>query len=466
MNKKNYLILGVGIVILTQTLVFALIPPPPANQLLGVYDTNFANYSEGKCRNCHTSGGTVYDPAKVNKSTNGVPDRHHMLVVTGKYGCQDCHPVVNGNQITMVRDCMQCHGITFNNISIRIPHHETQDAQNRHCSYCHGNLVDDYDDSHYIPPYNISEVTPDTKYKIINASTGKKWGGCESCHEQDMSVTPMIYFNNKSHHRLGSLSGFNPPNNTKCITCHDLHGSQLGSDSVRYCERCHAVKSLHNIQYDYINTSNSLGSGHIGANWDCNGCHAWYVTGGVAPGADIIIPSIESISTSKIYEGSSVALTISGKDFVTTMDSKTYSSVIVITNGINPITITPSSITASTMIVTVPSLSKGGYGIYALKNGTVKSNKMSLTVVPKVIVSLAKKSSNNLKITGTGFGPFDPKYISMVNVTINKGGIFRSANITSWSDSSISIVSKDTVTGDVATVNSIYGANSTIVTGK
>jgi hypothetical protein len=42
----------------------ALVPPPPANQLLGIYDTTVNNFNETICRGCHTSG---------------LPDRHHIL---------------------------------------------------------------------------------------------------------------------------------------------------------------------------------------------------------------------------------------------------------------------------------------------------------------------------------------------------------------------------------------------------
>jgi len=456
MNKKHYILPSIAILLIT-SLVFALIPPPPVNQNMGVYDTLFANFTEGKCRDCHASG---------------VPERHHMLLPTGEYGCSNCHPVVTVNgspHITMLRDCMQCHDATFNGMTIPRPHHETQDAQDRHCSFCHGNLVDDYDDGHYIPAYNISLVTPDTNYKVINSTTGKKWGGCEACHEQNLTMEPPIAFNNKTHHRLGSLSGFNPPNNSKCLQCHDLHSGQYGSDSVRYCERCHATKSLHNIQWDYVNTSGTSGSGHIGNNWDCSGCHAWYVAGGAAPGTSVIIPIIDSLSTGKVFEGSTTVLTIHGSNFVTTVDGVTHSSVVVIKGGANPTTITPDYITSNKMVVTIPVLGKGAYGIYALKGASVKSNKLSITAVPGVTIGSAKKTGTNVVITGSGFGQYDPVYESMVNVTIQNIGkrdvvTVRNVEITSWSDTLIEVTSSDAMVGDTATVNSIYGISSVKVT--
>lgn len=481
--KRNYHILLYYVI---PTMVFITliglafaVAPPPVDQRMGVYDTLFANLTEFKCRNCHTSGGTVYDPATITKSMDTVPTRHHLLVASGRYACTNCHPVVtiNGSQsVTMVRDCIQCHDTIFNNITIRRPHHETQDAQDRHCSRCHGNLVDDYDDGHYVPPYNVSEVTPDTKFKVINQSSGKKWGGCEACHEQNLLLEPPIAFNNKTHHRLGNLSGFSPPNNSKCAACHDTHSGQFGPDFIRFCERCHSVKSLHNIQYDYVNTSNSIGYGHLGSNnpsdvknysWDCKGCHAWYVAGDIAPGMDIIVPNIETITTNKILEGDTTPFTIKGTNFKTTIGNITYSSVVVITNGTNSITVIPTSISSTTMVVTIPSLSRGAYGLYALNNGSVKSNKMSLVSVPKVIITSAKKSSSIVAITGSGFGTYDPIFKSFVNVTIKDktGTITRTiSQVNNWTDTLIKVTSANTVVGDTATVNSIYGNKSARVT--
>lgn len=453
MNIKYILISGILLVLTMQTLVFALIPPPPVNQVMGVYDTNFANLTEIKCRGCHSSG---------------VPDSHHKLVPTGEYVCMNCHPVVTNPDgspnITMPRDCLRCHGTTFNGLNIRVPHHETQIAQDRHCSFCHGNIVDDFDDGHYIPEYNVSLVTPDTKYKIINSTTGKKWGGCEACHEADATLTPPVYFNNKTHHRLGSLSGFNPQNVSKCATCHDTHSSQYGPDFIRYCERCHATRSLHNIQYDYANTSSKSGYGHIGNNWDCNGCHAWYVAGATAPGTDVIVPTIAALGTGRVYEGETTLLTIHGKDLVTSVNGVTHSSVVVITNGTGTNVLTPGSITPDNIVVTVPALNRGAYGIYALKNGNVKSNRLPVTAIPKVIIKSVRKNGSNLEISGSGFGPYDPAYKDFVNITVTlvkKGTVkYRTVEINGWSDTLIRVISGDTAAGDTAMVNSIYGTSS------
>ncbi len=443
----------------------ALALPPPVDQRMGVYDTLFSNLAESNCRVCHASG---------------VPNTHHNLVAAGAinpytnapFGCQDCHPVLpNGTGITLIRNCIQCHNNTFNGMNIRRPHHETQAAVDRHCNACHGSLVDNYDDGHLIATYQPTSMTPDTKYKAINQTSGRKWGGCESCHEPNLTASPPIYGNNNTHHRLGNLSGFVNNDTTKCEICHNMHNATYGSDSIRYCEQCHGTNSLHNIQYDIANTSSQSGYGHLGPN-DCQGCHASYVAGSLAPGADIIMPTIASLSVNHVHEGETTVLTIYGDDFVTTVDGITRSSVVALTDGVITngttavnITIIPTNITHSEIVVTIPPLNKGLYAIYVLKDGNVESNKRPLMSVPAVIVNSAIINYTTVAINGSGFGTYDPAYNNWTNVTISNGTTYRSVQVINWSGTSIDVMSSDAITGDTATVNTIYGTNSTQITG-
>lgn len=446
MDRKYVFVLAIGIVVLMQTLVLALVPPPPVNQNMGIYDTLFVNFTEGQCRNCHASG---------------VPDTHHNLVMTGTYGCSDCHPVIpNGTGIVLVRDCIECHNNTFNGMTIRRPHHESIDALSGHCKTCHGSVVANADDGHYIPTYPPSSMTPDTKYKVINQTSGREWGGCEACHEQDLTAIPFIADTNKTHHRLGNLSGFQNNDVTKCELCHDMHNATYGSDNIRYCERCHSYESLHNIQWDIVNTSSIGGYGHLGPN-DCQGCHASYVAGSLAPGSDIIIPTIYNLSTNNVHEGESTMLTIYGDNFVTTVDGVTRSSNVVLIGGASNISITPDNITHNQIIVTLPPLTKGLYGIHVHKDGNMESNTKPLVSGSRVIIdSVRKVDSTTIMITGSGFGIYDPTYKDYVNVTINAGDIQRILEIVDWSGTSINVSSSDSIIGDMVTVNSIYGINS------
>src|SRR5660397_260789 len=145
MMNTRFIMSVIALLLLAEGLAFALIPHPSVDQDMGTYDTLSSNLSEAAC---------------IRDSSSGVPDTHHDLKATGKYQCANCHPVItnpDGSQTTtIVGDCMQCHNATFNNMTIRKPHDESQNAQDGHCSSCHGNIVDDYDDGHYIPVYNVS----------------------------------------------------------------------------------------------------------------------------------------------------------------------------------------------------------------------------------------------------------------------------------------------------------------------
>jgi len=129
--------------------VLASVPPPPANQTIGVDDTVFGEFTEADCRLCHE------DPDIVGPTS--IPDRHHLLygsaIPSGSivpdpdadndgipdttYGCLNCHleDIVGGVIVMQVwRDCTLCHTSS--------PHHQTAAAQSGDCVHCHGTLVD------------------------------------------------------------------------------------------------------------------------------------------------------------------------------------------------------------------------------------------------------------------------------------------------------------------------------------
>ena len=138
MKKKNVLSLTI-VTILTLAvalLVWANVPAPPVNQMLGVDDTVFGDFTEADCRVCHDSG---------------VPDRHHMLygqpladptiapgdTSAGIYVCLSCHlEDTSGGVIELVveRNCVECHDSS--------PHHVTAEALDYNCVHCHGDLID------------------------------------------------------------------------------------------------------------------------------------------------------------------------------------------------------------------------------------------------------------------------------------------------------------------------------------
>jgi hypothetical protein len=283
-------------------------PPPPVNQNLGIYDTSIALFKvngsftstsvngQMACRICHNSTGTTA-PGFTNTTLGGVDSRHHGLVQRGvtnpmtnvPFGCQDCHPTnttVFGNGILLDHACTDCHNSTnfwADTYGARVgnmsrPHHFNtayddanigNPAQARQCDVCHGSFINNYNDSHYIPSYDTSEmITPYAKWKVTNFSqpllaatlqpgninvnppyyssdglpvTNKEWGGCESCHlgttntsliaNGSYTGTPILP-NHDSHH-LEILDG----NVTINGTILNLGGRTPGAT----CSWCHVI---------------------------------------------------------------------------------------------------------------------------------------------------------------------------------------------------------------------------------
>jgi len=370
-----------GLIYLTTTLMILLLvslamavippPPPPANQNIGLYDTVFTGFTTAECKNvaCH--------------GDENIPDRHHLLIDSEGKKCLDCHSLTGGT-FDPFRDCSDCH--------LTSPHHATDDAQNYQCSECHGSLVDDYDDGHVIPTYSKTLITPDTSFKDIDETSGLKVGGCEACHEPDPSADPAIESNPNTHHNLTYFSENN------CAFCHVSEGVTL---DIRLCEKCHGVKSLHNIQYDYDNTVGELGYGHIGENWDCYGCHGWNVSKvsiqgestaitsssgedllPLLDGMGVTVPRIVSVDPCEVIQGQQTVIRITGTDF-TNVDNNgvLHTSIVVLENGTE---ILPDSITATEIVITFSAedIGQGNYGLWVVKSGDVKSNKKSLAVLP------------------------------------------------------------------------------------
>lgn len=447
-------------------IAWALVPPPPANQLIGIYDTSTNNFNESLCRNCHN---TTFQ--------GGVPTRHHDLInpeqkinpMTGiVYDCLDCHVTTltpDGYTLLTFRNCIDCHnGTAFYanslgaNVSVPRPHHNTTLAQTRECGNttgCHGSIIDNVNDSHYIPQYNTSNVTPDTSYKAYNASSGRYWGGCEACHNGSTAISPKVNNNSDTHHNalIGVTYGMPPLSggvSGGCLWCHTNTGTTL---SMRRCEECHSVKTVHNIQYNYTATKGQLGFGHIGTNWDCNGCHAWYNYAAFAPFEGAIPPDMSSVTPSVLLaDGQSTVVTIGGSNLLQDPFQTT------VTVGGNKLTTT--SITESQIVATVPPLTAGDHVIQVAKAGKV-SRMSTLTVVTPVSIMSAKIESGTLTIVGTGLGTMPATNARNYAVVEHNGVMYIADSITSWTNSQIVAKSSIAVSGDKVIVIVPTGGSAT-----
>ena len=460
--KKRYILLS-AILFLSIASAYALVPPPPANQNIGFYDTDINQLTATTCHNtapCHGSDDTA------------IANRHHLLVPGGEWNCQNCHPVdpgaPDGYGVVMERDCIQCHNGTAwsrnpSEVNISRPHHNTTEAQTRQCGNttgCHGGYVDNYDDGHYIPPYPVSLVTPNATYNVYNATSGRYWGGCWACHQANSSISPIILSNSNTHHNeLIKVTGGPSNSGALCTWC---HGETPGQPDIvlgiRFCEQCHSVGTIHNIQYNYENNG-PLGYGHINNNWDCWGCHAFWDAGVDNIFAGPVVPDLTEMSPNKVIANVPTDLTISGTNFI----QDPYTTMV----SIDGVIYAPKTITNSQIIVTAPALSAGVHEIKVVK-GEKPSQTSGLIVVPLMEITSAKMGGTTITIEGTGFNSEpDPSFnnlgVFIRHKTKSKTTTFRS-NVIFWTDTQIVVSSKGVSTGDPLTVKALYGEVSETIT--
>ncbi|KCZ73597.1 IPT/TIG domain-containing protein [Candidatus Methanoperedens nitroreducens] len=500
--RKIYLAAAITFLVLVG-ISWAVVPPPPVNQNLGLYDTNIANVSSETCKGCHTA-----NPANI----------HHLMLSGGttNLGCLDCHPTQGTypSQYQYIeRSCQNCHNGTafWANPAVNLsqlrppgrPHHNTTKnsassviqaaywAIDRQCNKCHGSsILANYDDGHYIPSYNTSLVTPLANYKVKNESATflKAWGGCDACHD---AGPDNVLSNYGTHHQATSgMQG------RQCTYCHVGDTSRLRPDGSAYylriyltdewglgwdtvnpkmelrnstllnagdavngtgCQKCHDVGTLHNIQVDYVpGGTGPAGYGHINNNTDCNGCHGFWDAGVENPFLGPVAPGMSSVTPDVLTPGVATTVTITGTNFV--QDGYT-TNVLVDGNAIDVISVTNTQIE-----VTVPALSAGVHSIQ-LEKGGVTSKLSSLAVVEPVDVVTAKLASGTITVTGTGFGIEPDPAFSDLGVFITKKGqetTFK-AEVISWSDTEIVVSGSGASVGNLLTVKALNGEDSTSI---
>ena len=509
-NTVLVLILAMVMTFGTALVISANVPAPPVNQRIGIPDSIFNNLIAGQpgmitstgecvptppgpgdvrsgppvctpnlqtCRGCHafpsvsgvedTTTPVFNDPSLPGDSV--IPNRHHLLTQPpASMFCTDCHGFSSNpdGSITIVvtRDCLQCHASSDEGTV----HHLTANAQSANCKACHGSLVNNMGDGHYIPSYAPSYVTPRPGANsgqggtgATNPINGRKQGACDYCHGITSADNPVpgysietasqfkIYQSDVTHHSTGFGA-----DGTKCTWCHNFSAPA----PIRTCENCHGPTSLHNIQTSSatppapIDPGNeSPGYGHIGSNADCNGCHGFTAAAGIDFGP--ATPFVAGISRGTVKAGQATQLTITGTGFTSVSGGVVVTDFVTLNGNSGSITLQPTSITSSSLVVTVPStLALGNYDL-RVANASKVSNLKILSVVPSVSISSVDVSGNQITITGSGFGT------SPLGVTVNNSN----CGITSWSDTQI-VVSCQTVNGgDVVKVNALFGSASATI---
>ena len=480
MRRFTIILFALFFFIVAQDL-WATVPPPPANQIIGINDGVFNDLTEADCRVCH--GITV--------------DRHHLLYnseipdptdapygVPGEsYSGLSCHEVINNGidpiQFIVERDCMVCH-IQGSSFELTV-HHRTDEAlgnlpQGPDCKACHGSLVDNIEDGHWIPTYDPSPRTP--KRSGSNGlplnSEGNGAGGCDYCHSTgtgDPSIPGvddpsgiLVYSNEDTHHETGFWGGMGA-HGFVCFWCHD--DTLPFEAQIRVCENCHGPDSLHNIQTDsdgdgIITPGIELpGYGHIGDPDDCWGCHGFAIAE-TPPEFGSVIPFINNISQSVLTAGSDSVIILNGSAFTNTFGETEMTSDVNL-SGENDFTIDliPDIIRENIIRVTIPgTLAIGNYTLRAIKIDKI-SNPVSISIIPEVVISdvICEQIGDTYSssISGSGFGDNPPEGIDKV-INVKQGGI-PAGMINSWTDTAIQ-ASVYTCSG-VTTVNALYGiANS------
>src|SRR3990170_2721359 len=247
MRKKSKiaaLILIAFAILATSVTLWAAVPAPPVNQRLGITDGVLNNMTEPQCRVCHANPGK-FPGVMPNLS---IPDRHHVLTnpapVGSGYACTMCHtvtydPIQMIYVIGVTRNCLTsgCHYQAQGQASV---HHLTTLAQNANCKVCHGTLVNNKGDGHYIPTYAPSIVTPYPSGGTgpVTNSRGNKSGACNFCHDSgtdaSTGVNIPVYTNMDTHHNTGLGPPYTPNTSPICGWCHNF-GVSAGYQT-RVCE--------------------------------------------------------------------------------------------------------------------------------------------------------------------------------------------------------------------------------------
>jgi len=495
MERKSLtsILLLAGVLILFANPVWSDVPPPPANQSIGLLDGVFNNLEEAECRICHDDPNVAGDPDNVT--------RHHLLygqeippnsVVpnpdaspNGTYTCLSCHregtPEECGGVICFIveRDCLECHVQIPGEASV---HHLTDAAQGKlppaedqgtlgvgDCVICHGSLVKDIGTA-TIPTYNPSLVTPATSGGDGDPSNiyGNGAGACDYCHDFD-GLPPadrLIWSNFDTHHNTGVFidSETGETDDSRCQWCHGT----INVLDIRVCEECHDYETLHNIQADsdgdgtIIIGGELAGYGHVGrdagpGDSDCWGCHGFAFPAASAPASGPLAPYISSSNIKVMTAGSDTAITLTGAAFTNISGTVEWTSSVLLTSAAYVQELTPDSMSEGSMTVTIPgSTPAGSYTLMAVKDDQVQSNPVVLSIIPAVAITGIDCSEDTLTITGTGFGDAPPASAEeYINAKV--GGM--KAEIISWTDTEI--VAAVPFCSDAVTVNALFGSPTT-----
>ncbi len=346
---------------------------------------------------------------------------------------------------------------------------------------------------------------------------GRRTGNCEHCHfageNPGNSVQPntgsahnYIATNMTNHHS----TGIGQPGTGSVHTCNLCHTPQDPPDyAIRGCELCHAISTLHSIEYDAEGDGIIPGlekpfMGHVGNDLNCRGCHLNFRSGiaqesgntnsrafdsqggkisifGSLPGYNSPVPDIESLSTTFGIEGKETDLTITGSGFFASVEigmglikeAIPHVELIDSKGNVSEFILDRSDVTETVINVTIPAtMPPDIYDLYVVKgkrytelNGQRDySQQTAVTpflIKPSVKIDSVICNDGLITIDGTGFGNMvttDRYGRSGYIESHDKTGVSADGEnciIDSWS--SDKIIAKCNTNADNITINSIYG---------
>ncbi len=440
------------------------------------------------------------------------------------------------------RDCMSCHIQKVNQRGelIATVHHLTDWAQNANCHYCHGSLIDDPNGDHRIPDparypddkenhYDISLTTPwpgsgfyesrvqlrraleaSFSYKLdiphaptdeqargkesalaqINyimdnfdppiGETGRPMGNCAYCHFSGIDDVGgrVIDVNYATHHGTG-VGQPGSGSVHSCDLCHRPHAPP--GFTIRGCERCHGMGSLHRIEYDADGDGIVVGGeapyfGHIGNQKNCDGCHrnspqeTILISDDVPFSGTAIVPDIQKTSDTGMVAGTDSRLFLSGSGFTSkaaTLNSAVEESLsttlrLVNMNG-KTVELLPDFLSDTYLEVTLPAdLPVGSYRLAVARQGALSdkilvSRPISFLVKPKVAIQSVDCKDGIVTVSGSGFGNYLDSGGSGTAVTSGDG--MAVCTVDSWTDDRITAHCSSGV-GDSIRVSSVFGATT------
>ncbi len=512
------------LMVMMSSAIWASIPPPPVNQDIGIPDGVFNDMTVEACLGCH--GDPENAPAPVNPGY--LPDRHHLWINVpigeysaspfpekssdGKHTCISCHGVdwvedpdsPDGGYFEFARNprdpefrnCLNCHAQTPGVASV---HHLTPKAQEAKCHLCHGSLIDDPNDTRHIPDYEISLITPwpGDNYDTSSPSNqynppvatynGRRKGNCAHCHYSgsDQNSGRSISSNYETHHG----TGVGQPNSGSAHSCDLCHDFTPPNHTIRGCERCHGINSLHNIEFDHIGDGITPGAeepfrGHIGNAANCRGCHGNFEGAGVeailqtGEGPDAganVVPSVGSMGIrgrgmrggrgmwSASVEPEPRVVTFTGSGFISTLQSpdgpvELIAKLLLVDKEGNTYEYDASSATQTALEVRLPDdLAPGSYDLYLVK-GSVRSPAANLVIRPDVAVSESSCNEGKITITGSGFAGYLNARDSGTGVSDTT--TLEKCRVDSWSDTQI-VADCGQDAGENIKIDSVFGSTIT-----